>query len=94
MRRWIYLAACALPLTGCTPNDPTLGASLRYNYAQQVIDPDPHHAGLAMEGGDGAVAAGAQNRYRTDKIKKPHSIRTTNGISGGGGGGGSGMGAN
>ncbi|SCW85028.1 hypothetical protein SAMN02927924_03359 [Sphingobium faniae] len=96
--RYSILACCALiPLAAaCTPNDPTLGAAIRTNYAQQVINPDPHYDGQEMEGGDGARAAAAVERYRTDKVKQPRTIRTTSGSgsgSGGGGGGGGGSGS-
>ena len=73
-------------LTACTPNDPTLGGSIRHNYALQVIDPDPQYAGTPNEGGSGDLAKGAVERYRTDKVKKVKTIRTTSGISGGSGG--------
>lgn len=80
-------ALLALPLVACTPNDPTLGAAVKHNYALQVIDPDPQYAGTPNEGGSGDKAEGAVERYRTDKVKKPQGIRTTSGISGGSGGG-------
>ncbi|HKX23499.1 MAG TPA: hypothetical protein VJM81_09520 [Rhizorhapis sp.] len=81
--------ASLLILTACTPNDPTLGGSIRHNYALQVIDPDPQYAGTPNEGGSGDLAKGAVERYRTDKVKKVKTIRTTSGISGGSGGGSS-----
>ena len=76
-------------LAACTPNDPTLGGAVRHNYALQVIDPDPQYAGQPNEGGSGDLAKGAVERYRTDKVKKPKTIRTTSKVSGGSGGGGS-----
>jgi type IV pilus biogenesis protein CpaD/CtpE len=79
-------------LVACTPNDPTLGGSLRHNYALQVIDPDPHHQGNEMEGGDGARSAAAVQRYRTDTVKQPRSISTTGRSSGGGSGSSTGSG--
>lgn len=82
------IAAIALPLAACTPNDPTLGAAVKHNYAMQVIDPDPEYAGVPNEGGSGDKAKGAQERYRTDKVKQPKTIRTTSGIGGGGSGSG------
>jgi hypothetical protein len=83
-------ALMALPLAACTPNDPTFGGAVRHNYALQVIDPDPQYAGTPNEGGSGDLGAAAVERYRTDKVKKPKSIRTTSGASGGSGGGRSG----
>jgi hypothetical protein len=35
------------------------------------------------EGGSGDKAEGAQERYRTDKVKQPKTIRTTSGTQGG-----------
>lgn len=78
-------------LAGCTPNDPTLGGSVRSNYAMQVINPDPQYEGTAVEGSDGKRSAAAVDRYRADKVKQPRSIRTTQGAGGGSGGGGGGM---
>ncbi|UXC91513.1 hypothetical protein EGM87_03225 [Sphingobium sp. RSMS] len=88
--RALYLApALLLPLlAGCTANDPTFGGAVRSNYAMQVIDPDPHYEGTLVEGGNGQTSAAAVERYRTDKVKKPQSIRTTSGTGGGGSGGG------
>ena len=80
-------------LAGCTPNDPTLGGALRSNYALQVVNPDPNYEGTLVEGGEGARSAAAVERYRTDKVKAPRSIRTTQG-GGGSGGSGSGGGRN
>ena len=94
MRIFPLLLLAPLPLlAACTPNDPTLGGALRHNYAMQVIDPDPHYQGDEIEGGDGARSAAAVERYRTDKVKQPRSIRTTSGSGGSGGGSGSGSGS-
>lgn len=93
MRRLSLAAMLAVPaLAGCTANDPTFGGSVRSNYAQQVINPEPRYEGTMVEGGDGAKSAAAVERYRTDKVKKPATISTTQG-SGGGAGGGSGGGS-
>jgi hypothetical protein len=86
MRNSLVLLALSIAAAGCTPNDPTFGGAVRHNYALQVIDPDPQYAGVPNEGGSGDLGAGAVERYRTDKVKKPKSIRTTSGVSGGGGG--------
>jgi hypothetical protein len=55
-----------------------------------VINPDPRYEGTLVEGGDGTKSAAAVERYRTDKVKKPESIRSTQRSSGGSGGGGGG----
>ena len=88
--RALYLgSALLLPLlAGCTANDPTFGGAVRSNYAVQVINPDPQYEGTLVEGGNGQTSAAAVERYRTDKVKPPKSIRTTNGVGGGGGSGG------
>ena len=75
----VGIGASLLALAACTPNDPTLGGSIRHNYALQVIDPDPQYAGTPNEGGSGDLAKGAVERYRTDKVKKVKTIRTTSG---------------
>jgi type IV pilus biogenesis protein CpaD/CtpE len=77
-------------LAGCTTNDPTFGGAVRSNYAQQVINPEPRYERTLVEGGDGTKSAAAVERYRTDKVKKPESIRSTQRSSGGSGGGGGG----
>jgi type IV pilus biogenesis protein CpaD/CtpE len=88
--RALYLgSALLLPLlAGCTANDPTFGGAVRSNYAMQVINPDPQYEGTLVEGGNGQTSAAAVERYRTDKVKQPTSIRTTSGISGRSSGGG------
>jgi hypothetical protein len=84
----IGVAIIGLSLSACTPNDPTLGAAVKHNYALQVIDPDPQYSGEPMEGSSGDKAVAAVERYRTDKVKAPKGIRTTSGISGNSGSGG------
>ncbi|AMK22812.1 MULTISPECIES: hypothetical protein [unclassified Sphingobium] len=91
MRGICFGSALLLPLlAGCTANDPTFGGAVRSNYAMQVINPDPHYEGTLVEGGDGQRSAAAVERYRTDKVKPPQSIRTTSGTGGGAGGSGGG----
>jgi hypothetical protein len=82
----------ALPMSalalGCTPNDVNIGASARHNNVAQIVEPDPKSD--EDQKTEGSVVAGAQERYRTDRVKKPATIRTTQGGSGGGRGGSSG----
>lgn len=86
--RGLALGLLAMPaLAACTPNDPTLGGAVRSNYAMQVINPDPSYERTLVEGGEGARSAAAVERYRTDKVKEPKSIRTTKGSGGGSGAG-------
>ncbi len=89
MRKLSLATALIAPaLAGCTANDPTFGGAVRNNYAMQVINPDPQYEGALVEGGDGARSAAAVERYRTDKVKKPESIRSTQRSGGGSGSGG------
>lgn len=86
------LALAALPvacaLAGCTPVDTGFGDSVKTNIATQVIDPDvTYDAPLASAAG--AKMAPAVERYRTDKVKTPKGIRTTNVGSGSSTGGSS-----
>lgn len=91
MRASIMLALLALPIAACTPNDVTFGGAVKSDYALQTINPDPHAQSDAIEGGSGAVAGAAAERYRTDKVKQPPVTQTTNvGVGGGGGSGVSG----
>lgn len=91
-RRFCALGALALAVSvsACTPNDINMGASAKHNYALQVVNPEPVYAD-PVPAADGAQVAGAQDRYRTDKVKKPVSAKTT---EGGGGGNSSGGGSN
>ena len=87
MRRLSFAAMLIAPaLAGCTTNDPTFGGAVRSNYAQQVINPEPRYEGALVEGGEGTRSAAAVKRYRTDAVKKPESIRSTQRSGGGSGG--------
>lgn len=82
--------AAALPLaaalTGCTPNDVTMGGAVRHNMALQTIDPDPVARTELMEGGSGERAAAAVKRYQEGGVKQPTVTSTTKGSSGSGSG--------
>jgi hypothetical protein len=67
--------ALVLIVSGCTPNDITMGATVRHNKEVQIVDPEPKYA--EAQTADGSKVAGAQERYRTDRVKKAKSIRTT-----------------
>ena len=95
--RWMALAATLPLLAGCEQGingtvkpASTFGEANRQTMMAQVIDPDPQYEYL-----DPATsadhAAQAVERYRTDKVKKPQTIRSTQ-INGGGGGSGGGGG--
>tara|TARA_R110001599_G_C12241398_1_gene658872 strand:+ start:2183 stop:2470 length:288 start_codon:yes stop_codon:yes gene_type:complete len=82
-------AATVASLSACTANDTTFGGAVRQNYAAQIVNPDPQYEEAQTT--DGTLGAAAVERYRSDQVKKPVSIRTT---SGSGGSGGSGSGPN
>jgi pilus assembly protein CpaC len=86
-RLCIALMLAPLGLAACTPVDTGFGDSVKSNAAAQVIDPDVRYdAPLAVA--SGARMAPAVERYRTDKVKVPKGIRTTNaGTTGSGSGG-------
>lgn len=91
-RKFLGCSVLALALlSGCTANDPGMGDAVRANHAAQIVDPEPQYA-EAMTA-DGSQTASAQERYRTDKVKKPVGVKTTTGGSGSGGGGRSGSGS-
>ncbi len=82
----MLLAVPLLGLAACAPVDAGMGNSVRTNIAVQTIDPDPVYAEPhATASGDKMAAA--VERYRTDQVKQPRSIRTTSGVSGGSSGG-------
>ena len=87
--RIISVALLGLAATACTPNDVTLGGALKHDLAMQTIDPDPVYTGSEIDGGSGDHGAAAVERYRTDTVKEPKSVKTTQSIGGGSGGGGS-----
>jgi type IV pilus biogenesis protein CpaD/CtpE len=85
------LAGCTADGTGglvYNTGPDTFGEANRQTMAAQIVDPAPVYE-TASAAGSGEHAAQAIERYRTDKVKKPEKLRTSNGIAGGGGGGGS-----
>jgi hypothetical protein len=81
-RKWLAVPCTLLLAAGCTPNDITLGAAVRNNKEAQIVEPDPQYSDAQTA--DGSQVAGAQARYRTDRVKKARTIRTTTGTSGSG----------
>ena len=76
-------AGCAsVPSLLEQPGDAAFGEANRQTMMAQVIDPDPVHDAPMV--GSGEHAAAAVERYRTDSVKQPESIRTTEAASGGG----------
>lgn len=83
-----FLAGCAsIPSVNEQPGDSTFGEANRQTMMAQVIDPDPVYDEPMVSSGD--HAAQAIERYRTDTVKQPDNIRTTDVGEGGGSGGGS-----
>lgn len=81
IRKLAFLAL--LPLAGCAsvpsileePGDSRFGEANRQTMMAQVIDPDPVYEEPMT--GSGEQAQKAVERYRTDAVKQPDSIRTT-----------------
>lgn len=83
-RMTIGAAVAALAIAGCTPTDVTIGNSVRQTMAAQIVDPDPQYD-QPVHTTDAAKTAAAVDRYRTDRVKQPDTISTTEGPSGSGG---------
>lgn len=81
-RRLALAPLFALAVAGCTPTDITLGNSVRQTMAAQVVDPDPQYED-AIPTTDAAKTSAAVKRYRSDTVKQPDTIRTTESESGG-----------
>ncbi len=75
-RRFAAAAMAALIAAGCSPTDATFGNAVRHTMAAQVVDPDPQYEN-PVPTTEGAKGAAAVERYRTDKVKQPDTIRTT-----------------
>jgi hypothetical protein len=84
IKRIVMVAAAALAVSACTPNDIGLGTAAKANYAAQIVEPDPTYDGAMVANGDQTAAA--QERYRKGTVKKPVSIKTTSKSGGGSGG--------
>lgn len=91
--RLLAPAAALLALAGCNTLDPRTGSvdrqfgeAVAWNKAVQTINPDPVYApGGAQAGSDGAKAAAASERYRTDKVKPVERVVSTQASGGGSG---------
>lgn len=75
------ILALAVTAAACTPTDVTFGNAVRTTMAAQVVDPDPQYA-EPVPATDAAKSAAAVERYRTDRVKRPDTISTTDGQSG------------
>lgn len=94
MKRQTITGICAIGLIlllgGCTrppslgPGEADFGNAVRHNIEAQVVNPEP----MPEDGSapyDGHRAARGINRYQTDDIKQPRSLRTTNILKSSGG---------
>ncbi|WP_241255119.1 hypothetical protein [Altererythrobacter sp. BO-6] len=63
--------------------DPGFGEANRTTFAAMVVNPDPQYDAPMIT--SAAKAAAAIERYRTDQVKQPERVSTTEGISEGGG---------
>jgi len=89
-RKLCWALVATLPLmAGCAdrsiyegPGDASFGEANRQTMMAQVVNPEPEYDGEMTTSGD--HAAKAVERYRTDTVKKPANIRTTN-VGGGSG---------
>lgn len=84
------LAGCATNPLFEEPGDAAFGEANKQTLMAQVVDPAPVYDHPMVN--SGAHAADAVARYRTDTVKQPESIKTTNVGSGGGGSSGGGSG--
>jgi hypothetical protein len=66
-----------LLVVGCA-DLPPLGAVVQHNIVAQVVDMDPQHADVPIEGGNGQRSADAIKRYNNG------SVRPLEGVPGGG----------
>jgi hypothetical protein len=80
--RMIFVSVALLALAACTHDDPFMsgpqnwGEANRVTYAAQVIDPLPAYD-TAIPETHAEHAAQAVERYRTDKVKLPDRVKTT-----------------
>jgi hypothetical protein len=95
-KRLIAIGFAVAPLAACATLDPVTGSvdrhfgeAVAWNKAAHIIDPDPVYAeDGAKPGENGAVAAGAARRYRTDTVKPVETLGTTDAVSSGSSSGG------
>ena len=76
-KRSFLLLTSAVALGACTPVDHGFGETTRWNFEQQVVDPDPEYAGNVMEGGSGERGAAAVRRYNSGRVTSPASTGTS-----------------
>lgn len=72
----LTLASCATNSMFEEPGDTTFGEANRQTMMAQVIDPDPQYDDLVPVS-SGEHAAAAVERYRTDRVKQPDNVSTS-----------------
>lgn len=90
-RKILLALSLAAALAGCNQGEVAstgpvaqFGDANRMTMMAQVIDPDPQYAEPLQT--SASHAADAIDRFRTDKVKTPERVRSTQTISGGSGG--------
>ena len=76
------LAGCEQDMEG-VKSASHFGDANRMTTAAMIIDPDPQYSEPMQTSGE--QAAQASERVRTDKVKKPERVRSTQNIGGGSG---------
>ncbi|MBB4615658.1 hypothetical protein [Novosphingobium taihuense] len=87
----VGLLGAVLMVGGCVTDggEMALGEATNRTLRAQIIDPAPVYE-YADPTTSGVLAAAAIERYRTDKVKKPERVKTSDLSQGGGNGGGGG----
>ncbi|WP_240334338.1 hypothetical protein [Sphingobium estronivorans] len=85
--RGMIAAGMLLLMAGCTDERPSpfapvdnFGEANRQTLAAQIIDPNPVYDS-PMADSSGEHTAQAIGRYRTDKVKKPDRVQTSNTVT-------------
>ena len=79
----LLLGACEHGMYEMNGEASSFGEANRQTMLAQTVDPDPVYEEPLESSGD--HAAQAVDRYSTDKVKKPDTIRATSGAKGSGG---------
>lgn len=77
----VTLGACADNSMFERPGDAAFGEANRQTMMAQVVNPDPEYDTELVTSGD--HAAEAIERYRTDSVKQPAKVSTTQGAASG-----------
>jgi hypothetical protein len=80
----LLLSGCEHGMMGAPQDAAEFGEPNRQTMMAQVVDPDPQYEEPLETSGE--HAAQAIERYRTDRVKQPARVRSTQNQGGGGGG--------